>query len=980
MTECVPKKPNIAEISPHLICALCGGYLIDATTIVECVHSFCKTCIVRYLESSKYCPICEVLVHKTKPLQNIRLDHTLQDIVYKLVPGLFQSEMRRRREFYKGYPTVRSAKTRQEQQGCRHIYTADESFSVALEFCPQGRVCRPSRRRSRSNDQCSSVPERRYLLCPAGTTIALLRKFLRLKFALDSNFQVDLVHVGGLVQDHYSLMDLAYIYSWKREGVIKLYYTIYRLPDPVPEIIITEVKDELTTNDADDKVCKADDTRPSSLFSKAALLGNNTMDRNLAHDLSPLELIATVANDISSFQESRGLKRKTEAAQLYENDDDNSSTETQIKRTVERAIDLCSNNNSSGANDSTSTSNSSLSFRTDSNNTKNVSSDSFGSNSSTLNPCSRASNSPVTKVSPAASNQPTVQKSEHEKPMKTDTASQCDPRPKKPRLESQNKSNQHSKVGKSERPTTDNKAPNKNVEPAITPDTLKHKSSSNKDSELVQKVDMSKSNTKLSKVSTTKTDSSKVTSSVSKTSASALNALSFLTEKLKTNVQRASLSKQSIKDSNSVDKSSSDSKKEISVSKIGDKVPFESINSKSTSSTLDSKSPSKKPSDLKRPLEKRPLFKKSSDSKPNTQTKILDVRPTDVDAKKMSKPDTDVIKKTGANSDANGNKQVETSIRLEESRNGDEKAMISPSTVTDTSKDTSNNKDTSKDTSKNKDTSKDNFKTKETSKDISKNKDTSKEILKTKVTSKDTSKAKDTSKDTSKVIDTSKETSKIKDTGKDTSKTKDTTKDISKTKYTSKDISKNKDTSKDISKTKDTSKDISKTKDTSKDISQNKDTSKDIMKNKDTGKDTAKTKDTSKDISKNKDMSKDILKIKDTSKEFSKTKDSSKDNSKTKDTSRDSSKSKDKSKDTVKIIDASKDTSKTKETSKDSSKNKDTSEDSSKNKDLGKDYSKTKDTSKDTSKNKASGKVTSNDGKQLNGHSSPAELAKVQQK
>ncbi|WAQ94235.1 BMI1B-like protein [Mya arenaria] len=68
----------------------------------------CKTCIVRYLESSKYCPICEVLVHKTKPLQNIRLDHTLQDIVYKLVPGLFQSEMRRRREFYKGYPTVRT--------------------------------------------------------------------------------------------------------------------------------------------------------------------------------------------------------------------------------------------------------------------------------------------------------------------------------------------------------------------------------------------------------------------------------------------------------------------------------------------------------------------------------------------------------------------------------------------------------------------------------------------------------------------------------------------------------------------------------------------------------------------------------------------------------------------------------------------------------------------------------------------------------
>lgn len=52
----------------------------------------CRSCIVKHLESSKYCPICEVQVHKTKPLVNIRPDKTLQDIVYKLVPGLFASK------------------------------------------------------------------------------------------------------------------------------------------------------------------------------------------------------------------------------------------------------------------------------------------------------------------------------------------------------------------------------------------------------------------------------------------------------------------------------------------------------------------------------------------------------------------------------------------------------------------------------------------------------------------------------------------------------------------------------------------------------------------------------------------------------------------------------------------------------------------------------------------------------------------------
>lgn len=34
--------------------------------------SVCKTCILRYLETSNYCPICEVLIHKTRPWQNIR--------------------------------------------------------------------------------------------------------------------------------------------------------------------------------------------------------------------------------------------------------------------------------------------------------------------------------------------------------------------------------------------------------------------------------------------------------------------------------------------------------------------------------------------------------------------------------------------------------------------------------------------------------------------------------------------------------------------------------------------------------------------------------------------------------------------------------------------------------------------------------------------------------------------------------------------
>ncbi|KAI4075434.1 COMMD3-BMI1 readthrough, partial [Homo sapiens] len=29
---------KITELNPHLMCVLCGGYFIDATTIIECLH------------------------------------------------------------------------------------------------------------------------------------------------------------------------------------------------------------------------------------------------------------------------------------------------------------------------------------------------------------------------------------------------------------------------------------------------------------------------------------------------------------------------------------------------------------------------------------------------------------------------------------------------------------------------------------------------------------------------------------------------------------------------------------------------------------------------------------------------------------------------------------------------------------------------------------------------------------------------------
>ncbi|XP_053322695.1 polycomb complex protein BMI-1 isoform X3 [Spea bombifrons] len=220
---------KITELNPHLMCVLCGGYFIDATTIIECLHSFCKTCIVRYLETSKYCPICDVQVHKTRPLLNIRADKTLQDIVYKLVPGLFKNEMKRRRDFYAAHPSADAANGSNEDRGevadeDKRIITDDEIISLSIEFFDQNRVDRKGGKdKEKSNEEAN---DKRYLRCPAAMTVMHLRKFLRSKMDIPSNFQIDVMYEEEPLKDYYTLMDIAYIYTWRRNGPLPLKYRV----------------------------------------------------------------------------------------------------------------------------------------------------------------------------------------------------------------------------------------------------------------------------------------------------------------------------------------------------------------------------------------------------------------------------------------------------------------------------------------------------------------------------------------------------------------------------------------------------------------------------------------------------------------------------------------------------------------------------------------------------------------------------------
>ncbi|XP_046674415.1 polycomb group protein Psc-like isoform X2 [Homalodisca vitripennis] len=248
----LPQQPRgrvrLTEVNPHLVCVLCHGYFIDATTMAECPHSFCRSCIVLYLETKSYCPICEVQIHKTKPHLNLKPDKTLQDIVYKLVPGLFHDEMRRRRAFYAKYPN-RDLYLSPEARGVgveRIIYSPEDSISLSIEYYDDDREREewaPTRPGScydaAAQPQPSQSPTpackdglKRYLQCPAAVNMRLLKKFIRLKFGLSQACTVEILYRRESLPDSYSLMDIAYIYTWKRNGPMRFYYRI-QVPTPM---------------------------------------------------------------------------------------------------------------------------------------------------------------------------------------------------------------------------------------------------------------------------------------------------------------------------------------------------------------------------------------------------------------------------------------------------------------------------------------------------------------------------------------------------------------------------------------------------------------------------------------------------------------------------------------------------------------------------------------------------------------------------
>ncbi|XP_071436987.1 polycomb group RING finger protein 3 isoform X1 [Pithys albifrons albifrons] len=201
------RKIKLWDINAHITCRLCNGYLIDATTVTECLHTFCRSCLVKYLEENNTCPTCRIVIHQSHPLQYIGHDRTMQDIVYKLVPGLQEAEMKKQREFYhklgmevpgdikgetcsakqhldshrngetKADENLNKETSEEKQEEDNDYHRSDEQVSICLE-------CNSSKLRGL---------KRKWIRCSAQATVLHLKKFIAKKLNLSSFNELDIL-------------------------------------------------------------------------------------------------------------------------------------------------------------------------------------------------------------------------------------------------------------------------------------------------------------------------------------------------------------------------------------------------------------------------------------------------------------------------------------------------------------------------------------------------------------------------------------------------------------------------------------------------------------------------------------------------------------------------------------------------------------------------------------------------------------------
>ncbi|KRX16565.1 putative transporter -like protein [Trichinella nelsoni] len=227
----------------EFICSLCMGYMIEATTVVECMHHFCRSCILLHIEKDAHCPSCGILINKFKLESALKLDHTLQLLIYKLIPTVYKEEILRRARFQvmNESPEEREKEFSNDyiRDLATHICSPYERVMFILEMKRPPRASITHREGvliqqppASSFSEFSGSSLKRLYSAPAAVRIKQLRKMIASKFTVHYQ-QVTLWYADEILIDEYSLVDVFYIFLSAKKQIIHFYYDIIGFEDQI---------------------------------------------------------------------------------------------------------------------------------------------------------------------------------------------------------------------------------------------------------------------------------------------------------------------------------------------------------------------------------------------------------------------------------------------------------------------------------------------------------------------------------------------------------------------------------------------------------------------------------------------------------------------------------------------------------------------------------------------------------------------------